>query len=667
MSRMKFHYWWIALPGVLALLVSLNLQTTPVQADAVPTRTPRYCHICEYDVDYSTPSPTQSPTTPAVSSQAGEGVVNAVLFWMQGCPECETVLKVILPPLESSYGNKLLIQKIELTSVQAVDQLYQLGARLGIAKEAIQVPFLVIGDRYLIGKEAIERELVDLIEKYLTLGGVAQTPIPEFSQDLFGSQAEPGTPVPGEPCPSCEAFDMDDLSPTLTSIAERLTPPASQGNAGSDKPVVTIYLFWGDGCPHCAEAKPFLERLDQSSDQIVLRSFEVWYVEENQALFTQMANAHGFEPHYVPTIFIGDRYWEGYYDQMQAEIREAVNNCLKVGCVDAGAGIPGFPSSAPVEVNEALAPAESGSESKSLTLPLLGTIDLSSQSLLVSTLLISFVDGFNPCSVWVLTMLLALTLHTGSRKKVLFIGIIFLTVTAAIYGLFITGLFSMFKVVSMVGWIQIVVSLVALFFALVNIKDYFWYKEGVSFTIADDKKPGIFQRIRKLMDASQSYWGLAGGTVVLAAGVSLVEFSCTAGFPVIWSNLLVSQNATILTFVLLLLVYMLIYQLDELGIFLAAVFSMRASRLEEKHGRILKLIGGMLMLALAGVMLINPTIMNDLSSSLIVFGIAFAATLVVLLAHRVILPRLGIHIGTEFRPKSAGKMTKSRPRHRQGS
>ena len=51
----------------------------------------------------------------------------------------------------------------------------------------------------------------------------------------------------------------------------------------------------------------------------------------------------------------------------------------------------------------------------------------------------------------------------------------------------------MFTVISFVGWIRIVVALVALFFAAVNIKDYFWEKEGISFTIADEKKPGIYR------------------------------------------------------------------------------------------------------------------------------------------------------------------------------
>ena len=172
------------------------------------------------------------------------------------------------------------------------------------------------------------------------------------------------------------------------------------------------------------------------------------------------------------------------------------------------------------------------------------------------------------------------------------------------------------------GWMQVVVALVALFFGLVNIKDYFWYKEGLSFTIADERNPASASACAgSWMPASRSR-SLVGATVVMAAGVSLVEFSCTAGFPVLWTNLLTAQNVRRCTFVLLLLLYMVIYQMDELAIFGVAVYSLKASRLEEKHGRLLKLAGGMLMLTLSGVMLIKPALMNSLSSSLIIFGCA---------------------------------------------
>lgn len=417
------------------------------------------------------------------------------------------------------------------------------------------------------------------------------------------------------------------ISLSLLPVAGVGASAASQ--AASEAPI-TIYFFWGDGCPHCADEEPFLAELHTRYPQIQVLDYEVWHSQENQALFTQMAAAYGLTPPGVPVTFIADAYWVGFNEQIGREIEAKVAACAETVCPETGAGaIP-----APRELI--------------LTLPIVGTINLEAQSLLISTLLIAFVDGFNPCSLWVLSILLALTLHTGSRKKVFVIGFVFITVSAAIYMVFITGLFTILSIASFLGWIQVGVALLALFFALVNIKDYFWYKEGLSFTIADEKKPGIYKRMRKVLKAEDSLWALISATFMMAAGVSLVEFSCTAGFPVLWSNLLSAQNVTAAEFALLLAVYMLVYQLDEMAIFLVAVFTLRASRLEEKHGRILKLIGGMLMLTLSAVMIFKPSLMDSLSSSLIIFGVAFGGAITVLLLHRYVLPRLGIHIGTEF-------------------
>jgi thiol-disulfide isomerase/thioredoxin len=416
---------------------------------------------------------------------------------------------------------------------------------------------------------------------------------------------------------------------------------------------VPVYLFWGDGCPHCAKEKPFLEEMAKRLP-IELRLYEVWHNEANLQKMKDMAVAMDFEANGVPVTIVGTQHWIGYTDQIGEQIEEAVQFCIDNGCPDAGAGVlfekgskDDLSSTSAITPPEPLSPTE-------IEVPLLGVVDLGGQSLLISTLLISFVDGFNPCSLWVLSMLLALTLHTGSRRKVIIIGLIFILVTGVIYALFIAGIFTLLNVISFVGWIQAVVALLALFFGAVNIKDYFYYKEGLSFTIADDKKSGIFRGIRRVMDASNNFWAMAGATVVLAAGVSLVEFSCTAGFPVLWSNLLTAQNVGVATFIGLLLLYMLVYQLDELGIFLAATFTLKASKLEEKQGRILKLIGGSLMLTLAVVMIINPALMNNLGSSLLIFGAAFTLALLILLLHRRLLPAMGIRIGTELNPKARG-------------
>ncbi len=422
-----------------------------------------------------------------------------------------------------------------------------------------------------------------------------------------------------------------------------------------------IYFFWGDGCPHCAEEEPFLKKLVRDNRGTKLYAYEVWYVPENRALMQQMATALGFEPQGVPVTIVGDRYWVGYTAQIGAEIEAQVKRCLSETCPDMGVGIIPGREAQPANPGD----TEIGTPAPStINLPFIGPVNLESQSLLVSTLVISFVDGFNPCSLWVLSVLLSLVLNTGSRKKIFIIGAIFIIVTAAVYMLFITGLFTVFTFVSFLGWIQVLVALLALFFALVNIKDYFWYKEGISFTIADEQKPGIYKGIRRILQAGDSLWALVSATFALAIGVSVVEFSCTAGFPVLWTNLLTAQKVGTLTFVLLLLLYMLIYQLDEIAIFLAAVFTLRASRLEEKHGRILKLIGGMLMLTLAGVMLIKPALMNKLSSSLLIFGFAFVAAMLVMWLHRKVLPQYGIYIGTEIGPK---KRRRPSPKHKSGT
>lgn len=457
-----------------------------------------------------------------------------------------------------------------------------------------------------------------------------------------------------------------------------LTLVAQPAQATVQENEVNLTIFWGEGCPHCAAAKQVLEEIAAGNPQVNYFDFEVYNHEENVNLFFAFANAYNMEPKYVPTIFVGGRYWEGYSTGIREEIEAYIDQCLQGGCDDPGKTVllelrpeliqapedPTPTSTTPTQTpttapDPTATPSPSPTPSdaangengaaggRSISLPFFGTIDLSERSLLVSTLLISFVDGFNPCSVWVLSMLLAITLNTRSRKKVMVIGLVFIFITGLVYALFIGGLFTVLKVVRFIGWIQVIVSIVSLFFGLINIKDYFWYKEGLSFTISDEKKPGIYKGIRRVLNADESIWMLIGSTIVLAAGVSLVEFSCTAGFPVLWTNLLVAQDVSTLGFLGLLLLYMIVYQIDELGIFLVSVFTLQKTKLEEKHGRILKLLGGMLMLTLAVVMIINPALMNNLTNALIIFGIAFGLTGLILLVHRVLLPKMNIQFGSE--------------------
>lgn len=446
-------------------------------------------------------------------------------------------------------------------------------------------------------------------------------------------------------------------APSAASSTSAPTPPPEER-------AVVVEYYYGEGCPVCAVTGPWLEDLAARTPGMRLVAVEVWEDEAGRARLEDALERYRVPAVGVPVILVGERAWVGFREGVHdVEIEQEVRRCSisTTGCPDpADVRLPerasGTVTTGEVCQGDPEDPLRCSPEedtSDVLRLPLVGDVHLGDRSLLVSTLLIALVDGFNPCSLWVLTVLIALSLNAGSRRRTTIIGLTFITVTAAIYALFIAGLFTVFTVVAFAPWIRLLVALVALTFAVVGIKDYFWFRQGLSFTIADDRKPGIYRGMRRVLAQGDNLPATVGATAVLAAGVSLVEFGCTAGFPLLWTNLLTTQQAGTTTFVVLLVVYMLVYQLDELAIFGTAVVTMRASRMQERHGRILKLVGGVLMLTLAVVVLVAPELMSGIGSSLLVFGVALAATALVLVVHRVVLPRLGIRIGSEAVARSA--------------
>ena len=426
----------------------------------------------------------------------------------------------------------------------------------------------------------------------------------------------------------------------VLALATLLAPLGVAARSAADPPGrAVLYFFWAEGCPHCAAAKVTLARLAQRHPDLEIRSFEVRRSADNQQRFAAMASAFGIEPTGVPAFFLGSQHWVGFSELITPRVLEqAVSRCLAQGCPDAGADIvPRGGSPPPREV---------------IDLPLLGEVDAAGRSLVLSTILIAAVDGVNPCSLWVLSILLALTLRTGSRRTTAVTGLVFIFVTGLVYALFIGGLFTVFAVLRFAPAVRILVAILAVAFAVINIKDFFWFKRGVSLSIPETSKPGIYDRMRRVLASAQSLPALVASTVILAAGVSFVELACTAGFPVLWTNIVADRDVSPVAFGALLGLYMLIYQLDELVIFGVAVATMRATKLQERQGRTLKLLSGMLMLSLAIVMIVAPSLLNDVGTSLLVFAAAAGATGLILLLDRVIRS-----------PRRATPAAKDRPRN----
>jgi thiol-disulfide isomerase/thioredoxin len=570
---------------------------------------------------YASPHLQSTPVSPTPRA-----VVRVILFWSQYCPHCHDVIENVLPPLQKKYGAQLEIYMFELSHPDNRRLFENAMQMLNVPPSHWGVPFMIVGTQTLVGSLQVSQQLDALIAYHLARGGIGLLPLPELEQRV----ATPTSPALAPTLAPRAAAPTVNIVVNATPSAATPVPTAI---VSVPKPIVRAALFWMQGCPRCEEilARVLPPLQNKYGEQLDLRLIEIVTQEDVERLYHIAANFNiPKEQTGVPFVVIGQYALTA--QQIPTELPHLIEQYLAAGGVD----LP--------DLNAVARPAR---ERYLLDVPLVGVMDLEQHSLAFSTLLIGMVDGFNPCSLWVISLLLALVVNTGSRTKTVLVGLTFLLVAASIYALILMGLFSVFTFIGYAVWIRIAVALLAGTMALINIKDYFWFKRGVSLTIADEHKPMIYRGVRSILAPNRSALALVTTTAALALGVTLIEMPCTAGLPILWTKLVTAHQVSTTTFVFLLGLYMLMYILDEGVVFLSAVATLRATRLDETQGRMLKLIGGVVMLTLAGVLLVNPLLMENLTNAMLVFGSALLIALTIAVVHRKILPRFGIVIGTD--------------------
>ncbi len=392
---------------------------------------------------------------------------------------------------------------------------------------------------------------------------------------------------------------------TLLVIAVSGLPAGANENAG------TVYYFWGY-CPTCSKPE---EHVDLFEDYPVkVEIYEVFQDDEGRKKYEQISEELGIEVRGFPTLVYRDQFWLGFSEAVQEDIINAIETNLEEG--------------------------ETADRRNVLDLPLIGEVDLYASPILLSTFIIAFLDGFNPCSLFVLTFLLAIIIHSASRKRIFLVGFTFLLVTSAVYGLFILGILNIMVFVAQLFWISYIVAAVVIFLGLVAIKDFILFKEGLTFSIPEKYKSRYYQQVRKIF-YTESVIPMITATAVMALGIALVELPCTAGFPFIWSSLIAELDPGLTYFITLFLVYIITYLSVELIIFFVAVIRLRSIKMTEERGRLLKLIGGSLMLVLGLILMIDPTYMESMIGIIAAFGATAALVLFLYFARRLYENRRG--------------------------
>ena len=94
------------------------------------------------------------------------------------------------------------------------------------------------------------------------------------------------------------------------------------------KEKLNLYLFWGDGCPHCALEKEYLEDLKKEYKKLNVIQYEVWYNEENNTFLKQIAEKTNKSLTGVPVTIIGQTIITGFKESTEQQIKRAIEYYL---------------------------------------------------------------------------------------------------------------------------------------------------------------------------------------------------------------------------------------------------------------------------------------------------------------------------------------------------
>lgn len=355
-----------------------------------------------------------------------------------------------------------------------------------------------------------------------------------------------------------------------------------------------IEVFVRQGCPHCADAEAFLQSLKQEQPALSIVIHDV--LQDSSALerLQLLAENQGIKTVRVPAFWVGGKLIIGY--SKEAGTEQLIRNAL------AKAPTPKTQEdSGSCEINTA---QPCGEEQY---IDFLGRrLSLDELGLTLFTLAVGLLDGFNPCSLWVLMLMISLLASMNDRMRMLTIAGTFVAVEGLVYFIFMAAWLNLFLLIGLSRLSEIVIASIALLAGLVNLKDFWFPGTGLSLSIPDSAKPGIYARIRQILQA-QNLTGALIGAVVLAVLVQIVEFMCTSGFPALYTRILTMKQLSAMSYYGYLLLYNLAYMFDDMVILAIGIITLSQRRLHEKEGRWLKLISGLVMVGIGAYLILKSS------------------------------------------------------------
>jgi hypothetical protein len=425
-----------------------------------------------------------------------------------------------------------------------------------------------------------------------------------------------------------------DPSPTPTD-------PWSHVDAAGD-PVVDLWFGWSSTCPHCARARAWLVDFAPTVPWLQVHSLQVDGddADANIAMLLGLADLVGEPVGGVPAFLFAGRLETGFDEAATTgrQLEQALASFHER--LAAAASPPSSPEpSASPSASEAPSPSAppaggvSPGDPPTVTLPGVGTVDATTLSLPLLAVTLGGLDAVNPCALSILLFLVSALVGARSRRRIVLVGGAFVVVSGGIYFLLMAAWLNVFLWFGELRLVTVVAGAAAVVAGIVNVKDFGWFGRGPSLVIPGAARPAIFGR---LLDLSETVAlpALLGATVLVAAVVSAYEMLCTGGFPVVFTRVLTLAELPVAAYYGYLLLYIGVYVLPMLAIVAVFAATLGTRGVSVNEARRLKLLSGLLMLGIGGLLLFAADRLSDLTWTIGLFGVAIVVWLVAIAIDR---------------------------------
>jgi hypothetical protein len=371
------------------------------------------------------------------------------------------------------------------------------------------------------------------------------------------------------------------------------------GVAGADEADrVLIEVIVRADCPHCQAEKAFLDHLRQRQPDLDIRLYDI-ATPEGRELFQAVVKKAGL-PWSVPITLVGRDLLQGF-DAPETTGRR-IEQWVGQNRNRAGQGFAAY-----LAEPTGLPPPVPAAEPFLVKLPFLGAVDVAAWSLPALAVTLGFLDGFNPCAMWVLATFLVVLVQIGSRRRMWLVAGLFIVAETIMYFLILNIWFQVWDFVGLDRLVTPLVGVVAMGGGLFFL--YEWFKSlgtEMACKVVDlERRSRIVRRIKSV---SSGRFGLVSalGIIGLAFSVNVIEFACSIGYPQAFTKIVELNGLGLWATEGLIGLYTLFYMADDFLLFGLALWGFGKLHLTQEYSRWTALIGGLLMLVLGWMLVFWP-------------------------------------------------------------